>query len=168
MPKKTSDSKPWERQQGESEKAFEAFALYRDMGTERSLRKVEQELGKSRTLMCRWSSKYQWCERAREYDNDKERQAKKEAEKGLRDMYARQTEIAMSVQTKALKALDRLDPDNMSAKDIREFIKMATDLERLNRTFAAGQEENAANAHSLADTIIAAYEKRKEGEGSGT
>lgn len=166
MPKKTNDNKPWERQQGESEVAFEAFSLYRDKGAERTLTAVADELQKSYTLIRRWAKRWEWSDRVREYDNDKERQAKKEAEKGLRDMYARQTKIAMSVQTKALQALEKLDPDNMSAKDIKEYIKMATDLERLNRSFAAGQhEEKAANAHTLADTIIAAYEKRKDGEG---
>jgi hypothetical protein len=166
MPKKTNDNKPWERQPGESEKAFEAFSLYLNMGADRTITAVVKQLEKSRSLIDRWKARWEWSDRVREYDNDKERQARKEAEKGLRDMYARQTKIAMSVQTKALQALDALNPEDMSVKDIKEYIKMATDLERLNRSFAAGQhEEKAANAHTLADTIIAAYEKRKDGEG---
>lgn len=166
MPKKTNDSKPWERQQGESEKAYEAFSLYLNMGAERTITAVVKELKKSRSLIDRWKVRWDWSERVREYDNDQERKAKKEAEKGLRDMYTRQTKIALSVQSKALKALEKLDPDTMSVKDIKEYIKIGTELERLNRSFAAGQyEEKAANANSLADTIISAYEKRKDGEG---
>ena len=41
--------KPWERQKGESEKAFGAFAAYRDMGPERTISAVVKKLGKSRT-----------------------------------------------------------------------------------------------------------------------
>lgn len=166
MPNKNSDSKPWERQKGESEVAFTAFSLYRDKGAERTLQSVADELQKSYTLIRRWAKTWFWADRVREYDNDKERQAKKEAEKGLREMYARQTKIAMSVQAKALKALDALDPETMSAKDIKEYIKMATELERLNRTMNAGQNEAAeASSHNLADTIISAYQRRKDGEG---
>ena len=47
MPKWTD--KPWERQKGESDKAYEAFVTYWDMGTDRSIRAVAQKLGKSRT-----------------------------------------------------------------------------------------------------------------------
>ena len=36
----------WERQEGETAQAFQAFAAYRDMGAERSLAKVAQKVGK--------------------------------------------------------------------------------------------------------------------------
>ena len=71
MPKRQEpDIAPWEQQPGESAKAFEAFAIYRDMGVERSVRKVTQRLNKSLTLIGKWSSRYNWPERARAYDRD--------------------------------------------------------------------------------------------------
>ena len=39
----------------------------------------------------------------------------------------------MQLQKKALEALQGLSVQDMTAKDIKEYIKMATDLERLNR-----------------------------------
>lgn len=164
MPNIANSSKPWERQKGESEKAFEAFSLYRDKGAKRTLISVAEELQKSYTLIRRWCDRWEWEDRVRKYDNEMEREAKKEAQKGLRDMYTRQTKIAMEVQTKALQALQKLDIESMSPKDIKEYIRMATDLERLNRTLSAGPQEEANNGPgSLADTIISAYEKRKGG-----
>jgi hypothetical protein len=48
--------RPWDRQPNESLKAFEAFAIYRDMAYRRSLAAVGWKLHKSRTLLSRWTS----------------------------------------------------------------------------------------------------------------
>lgn len=166
MPSYTNSTAPWERQKGESEKAYEAFSLYLKLGAERTISAVVKELKKSRSLIDRWKERWDWEERVREYDNDTERKAKKEAEKGLREMYTRQVKVAMTMQAKALKALDALDVEAMSPKDIKEYIKIATDLERLNRTMSAGKADEAAqNTESIADMITSAYEKRKGGGG---
>ncbi len=53
----------WERQAGESAKAYEAFAMYRDAGPSRSITMVARELNKSRSLIARWSSAYDWVDR---------------------------------------------------------------------------------------------------------
>ncbi|HJB36535.1 MAG TPA: hypothetical protein H9942_00520 [Candidatus Acutalibacter ornithocaccae] len=155
--------KPWERQKGESEKAFGAFAAYRDMGPERTISAVVKKLGKSRTLIDRWKERWDWQERVRAYDNELEKEARAKAVQGRKDMTERHIKIAMQVQKKALEALASLSVEDMSPKDIKEYIKMATDLERLNRMF----EEQSSNGDSdaptqLADTIVAAYQKRKE------
>jgi hypothetical protein len=52
----------WERQRGETLKAFEAFVEYRDMDN-RSYREVGQKLGKSKTQIEKWARKYFWQER---------------------------------------------------------------------------------------------------------
>ena len=131
MPKTTD--KPWERQKGESEKAFEAFAAYRDMGEKRTFTAVAEKLHKSYTLIRRWKNSWNWDERVREYDNDLEKQARAQAIKDRKDMTIRHIQIAMQLQKKALAALKELSVEDMSPKDIKEYIKMATDLERLNR-----------------------------------
>lgn len=155
--------KPWERQKGESAQAYEAFSVYLGMGAERSTRAVARKLGKSASLIQRWSSDKEWQERVRAYDNDVEREARKKAVADRKAMTERHIGIAMQLQKKALEALGSLSVEDMSPKDVKEFIKMATDLERLNRTL---EEESAAAKEDgptqLADTIISAYQKRKE------
>ena len=155
--------KPWERQKGEGEKAFEAFAIYRDMGPERSITAVAKQLSKSRQLIERWKGRWEWPERVRAYDNDLEKAARKKAVADRKAMTMRHIGIAMQLQKKALEALEKLSVKDMTPKDIKEYIKISTDLERLNRTL----EEESATAKDdgptqLADTIIAAYQKRKE------
>lgn len=155
--------KPWERQKGESEKAFEAFTAYRDMGPERTISAVVKKLEKSRTLIDRWKDRWDWQERVRAYDNELEKEARAKAVRGRKDMTERHIKIAMQVQKKALEALASLSVEDMSPKDVKEYIKMATDLERLNRMFEEESSKGRADAPTqLADTIVAAYQKRKE------
>ena len=155
--------KLWERQKGESAQAYEAFSIYLGMGAERSLSAVAKQLSKSLPLIKRWSREKEWQERIRAYDNDIEKQARKKVIADRKAMTERHIGIAMQLQKKALEALGSLSVEDMTPKDIKEYIKMATDLERLNRTL---EEESAAakddGPAQLADTIIAAYQRRKE------
>ena len=98
MPKRQEAENPWEQQPGESAKAFEAFAIYRDMGVERSVRKVAQQLNKSLTLIGRWSSNHNWPERARAYDRDLDKRAHDQAVREVRNMTNRHIRIAMTLQ----------------------------------------------------------------------
>lgn len=159
MPKWTD--KPWERQKGESEKAYEAFVAYRDMGEKRTIVAVAEKLQKSDSLIRRWKDRWEWKERVRAYDNDLEKEARAKAIKERKDMTTRHIGIAMQLQKKALEALQGLSVEDMTPKDIKEYIKMATDLERLNRTLEEDESKGGEAGASLAETIIAAYQKRK-------
>jgi hypothetical protein len=52
----------------ESAKAYAAFVAYAEMGSQRSAAKVGQQLGKSTTIINRWSAQHRWQERVRQYD----------------------------------------------------------------------------------------------------
>lgn len=68
----------YNRQPGESAQAFEALQLYLQLRADRSLDAVARKCGKNRSLLSRWSQKWEWVNRAREYDdwlNTEQRQA---------------------------------------------------------------------------------------------
>ena len=143
MPKRQEpDNAPWEQQPGESAKAFEAFAIYRDMGVERYVRKVTQRLNKRLTLIGKWSSRYNWPERARAYDRDLDRQAHAQAVREVRSMTNRHIRIAMQLQAKALEALEQLSVATLSPKMQLAFLAKATEIERMNRLSAAGMDDS--------------------------
>ena len=149
MPKRQEpEIAPWEQQPGESAKAFEAFAIYRDMGVERSVRKVTQRLNKSLTLIGKWSSAYNWPERARAYDRDLDRQAHAQAVRDVRSMTNRHIRIAMQLQAKALQALEQLDVTTLSPKMQLAFLAKATEIERMNRLSAAGMDDSGQQRDS--------------------
>ena len=145
--------KPWERQQGESSKAFEAFVIYRDMGADRTLTAVAEKLQKSYTLVRRWKERWRWPERVRAYDNDLEKAARAKAVKDRKDMISRHIKIATDLQDKACAALKNMDPQVMSPKDIKEILKMATDLERLNREIDETESGAGAKENNLLEAL---------------
>lgn len=50
----------FEQQPRESDKAFAAFKTYLELGAQRSLATVAEKLGKSKTMMERWSRRFDW------------------------------------------------------------------------------------------------------------
>ena len=125
----------WERLPNESSKAYQAFCIYRDLGVERSLEKVAQNRGKpgSKSWLNTWSTKYHWVERAQAYDDYLEQEKRKEQEKAILEMVERHTKEAMALQQKALERLKTLNPDELTPRDVLNYLLEAMKVERLNR-----------------------------------
>lgn len=169
---------PWERQKGETPQAFEAFSAYRDMGSKRGLRSVAQRLGKSLTLISRWSSAWEWVERCRAYDNDLERQERIQAAKDLKEARKRQRKTGYFMQKKATEALDRLNAEDLDASSIIKLIVEGAKLERgnlleeagylqLNGTPARGQqgpEDSGIDWSKLSDSDLRKLANMDEGD----
>jgi len=58
----------WERLPSETAKAYEAFRKYRDLASKRTLREVAQMSGCSAQNIERWSRRWNWVHRSREFD----------------------------------------------------------------------------------------------------
>lgn len=167
MPKHV-DAKPWERQEGESVKAFEAFSCYLSMGEDRSIRAVAEKLHKSTTLIGRWSRTYGWVERVSAHTNDVQRAAHEEALKKSRAMADRHIRTALSLQDKAIEALAKTKPEALDPKTILAFIREATRLERDTRAAVVRdtlpEAERTGGQSSLADIITEAWMRRTEND----
>src|SRR6516164_3110388 len=59
----------FEQQPKEGDKAFAAFSVYLSQGPERSLAKTAVKLGRSKVLMEKWSSKFEWPARVAAYNS---------------------------------------------------------------------------------------------------
>lgn len=135
MAKNKVETKPWERQDGETSKQFEAFSIYRDMGDERTLAKVGEKLGKSDTLMSRWSSKNSWVERAAAWDDEQDRILRHEQLKDIKKMRKRHADVANSMIVAAAKGLKNImeHPEDIKPNDVARLVEVASKLERLSR-----------------------------------
>ncbi|WP_406722862.1 hypothetical protein OG968_23960 [Streptomyces althioticus] len=120
----------WERQSGESVQAFEAFAVYRDLGPARSVTKVARELDKSRALVGRWSRQFAWVVRAAAYDREQDRLFLTEQAQARRDLARRHAKLAQAVQSKAVARLQSLDPRELSPSELLRYIQVAAEIER--------------------------------------
>jgi len=127
---------PWEKQKGESKKAFEAFAMYRDMGSARSYAKTAQALGKSKKLMDDWGREWYWQQRVAAWDSELDRQVREQTVQALKDMNERHIKQATAFQSKALMRLNQLNEktiNDLSPGDAIRFFEIATKVERLAR-----------------------------------
>ena len=59
----------FERLPGETDRAFAAFLVYRNMGADRSIRKAGRKLSKNYATLNQWSVKNSWTERAAAFDD---------------------------------------------------------------------------------------------------
>jgi hypothetical protein len=70
-----SKPKPYDRQPNETDKSWAAFCIYRDMGRDRTLEKVDQLRSqsspkKSLSYLKEWSIKHSWVKRCSAFDDD--------------------------------------------------------------------------------------------------
>ncbi len=122
-------AKAWERQEKESEKAYEAFMDYlTQQPSQRSIRQVGESLGKSEGLIERWSSAYQWVERVRSFDNENERKALAKVQQKAVDRIAAMRLRHRKVGRKAIELVAEM----LERPDIAETMTLA-DAYRLMR-----------------------------------
>lgn len=124
---------PWEQQEGETSRAYEAFCVYRDLGPNRSISKTGKKLGKNLTTIGEWSSANDWVKRCQAWDSEQDRIARQAQLDEIVKMRKRHAKIAETALEKVLKALASMDPEEMSNADITRMMDTASKLERISR-----------------------------------
>mgnify|MGYP001583717934 CR=1 FL=1 len=124
----------WERHDGEGAKAYQAFALYRDMDPDaRSTVKVGQQTSKNLRLIHRWSARWSWVDRAEAYDDHMDRLHRKQQEKERLDMLRRHAGVALAFMGKAVEGLKEIKAEELSNMDRARWVDLAVRVERLSR-----------------------------------
>jgi hypothetical protein len=152
----------WDRQPREGARAYEAFALYREMGYTRSVSKVAQRLGKQVSLIRRWSSAYDWVSRVKAWDAHQEQETRQQQAQAVREMRKRHAQEALAIQEKALSRLRQMDIGELSASDVIKFFVEGARLERvargepeaINETVLTGREDSPVEVNISAREIL--------------
>ncbi|MGE3404356.1 MAG: hypothetical protein AB7K63_17325 [Vicinamibacterales bacterium] len=123
---------PWERQPGESEKAYAAFLAYRNLESgKRSIVKAAKAVGKSYHLLCRWSAQWSWLQRVGDYDRDLERQAHALVAKEIVDYRKRAAQQArnkaqiLALPDTAIAQLLNKDREALASLSVGELLSLA-------------------------------------------
>jgi hypothetical protein len=128
----------WERQPGETPRAWKAFVIYRDMGDDRGVTKVRDIAGgiyKHSTLL-EWAAKNRWAERARAWDNYVDRRRQAAFLREQEEMARRQIKTGRTLQDVGLAYVEEelSDPEQrkaqMSATSALRYIDTGVALER--------------------------------------
>lgn len=132
-----SELQLWERQQGEGARAFQAFVTYRDIDVERTLEKVRTKLGKSRTLIERWSRVWRWVLRVEAYDRLLDREKVKLKLKEQQEMLERHASIASAFQSQVVLRLNELvitgKVAELTPSEMAKWLEVSVKIERLSR-----------------------------------
>src|SRR5262249_19320938 len=129
---------PGARRPGESPRAFAAFGAYRDLGPRRSLRAACRQYygGETKAKLGQlegWSSKWNWVARAAAWDDEQDRVAREAQLETIKEMNRRHAEEAVELQQKALERLKAMNPEELKASEVLDYLVQAAKLERLAR-----------------------------------
>lgn len=117
---------PWEQQQDESDEAYEAFVIYADMPTGRTLAKVAGALGKSEALMERWSARDGWRQRVLAKNRHEARQINEDLLSGRAAMRQRHIAQAQNMQARAAKRIKEMTDAEISQLTPGQTVQLFT------------------------------------------
>lgn len=140
----------WARQPGETDKAFEAFAVYRDLGPARSLTIAGRELGKSKATLERWCVRFKWVERVSAWDDEADRLSRErdllerqDARRRMLDAHAKGGMELHAIGAAVLRDYDVTDPEHgeeakkriagLTVAEAARIMEIGAKLERLAR-----------------------------------
>jgi hypothetical protein len=126
----------WERLPMETAKAYAAFTKYRDLASRRTLREVAQMSGCSAQNIERWSRRWNWVIRCREYDLVEEEKIREQMSRDRMAHHRRQIQIGQALQSVAVAGLRELQarleqklPLNLAPSEVALLEKLGDELE---------------------------------------
>lgn len=128
----------WERQMGESSRAFHAFTIFRDLPpNNRTLRMVQDIIYPNSPwaakTIARWAKDCIWVDRVTAWENYLDQEKLKVQVETVRTMTERHIKLAQDLQNKGVEALEELAKGPISVGDARQLIVEGAKLERLSR-----------------------------------
>ena len=140
---------PWDRQPGETAKAFSAFALYRDLSP--SDRSVQAAVEAGRRVGAkgthrgwqRWAARYGWRDRAGANDSDLAARRREHMAKELERAQDDAVVLVRAALAKVAERIEGLDAEELAAGQIPAALKTLFELEFK----ALGKDDRLALAH---------------------
>lgn len=132
----------WEKQEYETAKQYEYFCYYRDMGVNRSLKKMQIELNKPISFLknCeKYSKNNNWQERCIAYQSHLEELRRKQNEKEILEMNKRHIQQSLMLQKKIINKIQSASADELKLADCARILYTAVGIERTARGCESGK-----------------------------
>jgi hypothetical protein len=146
----------WQRQPGESAKAYSAFSKYRDLAERRTMAKVAEMSGCSSQNIERWARRWAWTHRVAEYDLVQEEEWQRQASRDRVAMRRRQIAIGQTLQSVAVYAvrewqqkIEQKLPLNLDPIEVVGIMKLGNELEAKGH----GEEKDGGRFTKIVVTI---------------
>ena len=152
----------WDRQTGETNRAYAAFLLYRDMGPLRSLRKAADRFYNIKSeskqhQFLRWSTANNWVARCEAWDMEEERDRVTRQREEIRLMDDRQSKYGKGIQEIAMSNVYAIT--GHIAKDRKgKLINATINIEEARKLFETGLK-----AERIARGEVTEISERKHG-----
>ena len=148
----------WERQPKEGVKAYQAFEKYRAMGKERSIAKVAKQCKKNVSLLNRWSQRYGWVQRVRDFDGQLEHKNLEDEEDLQEEMRQRHLKFSHSMQEVARQRLvDMTGVMLEKPQDVKGWLEFAFKVERECLGMLTPGTQIQVNTQVNSDLTIASF-----------
>ena len=170
-----SSARPWDRQPGETSKAFAHFRGYLRLGPDRTLVEAALRAVHSLDQYKRWSAKWRWVRRAAEYDAYQAREADLSRRVDSEEVCAKVMQDGQNIRTVVLgllRSMIRRDPDTDAltvdagheARAVATLYALHLDiLDRLGLLpVASGSRSRGARLHSQSAGQRDAVDERLE------
>lgn len=140
--------KAWDRQKGETVKAYAAFKVYLEM-PDRSLPKVAQKLSKCLGHIKKWSRKFDWLNRAIAYDSSVVEEVRCSLVDKIKIHIERKHTVAAKLEKLFNQAADVISPNRVSPHVLTELAAVANQMRN-----EAIEEEKALGETTKVTKII--------------
>ena len=132
----------WDRQSGETNRAYNAFLSYRDMGPLRSLRKAADKFYGIKSVskanqFLRWSTANNWVARCEAWDMEQERDREKRQREEIRAMDDRQASHGKNLQEIAVSNIYAIT-GHVAKNGKGEIINATINVEEARKLFESG------------------------------
>ena len=158
----------WDKQQNESQKAFDAFAMYRDL-EKRSFKAIAEKLNCSPQNIFQWSSRFNWKGRCDAFDVEQDRQQRAEFARNRVRMRERHRALAVAMGGIAAHAVREWQQKiakgaalDLSVEQVAMLAKVSAELE--SRVLGIDDEHHATTINVLLGSMRYEDEPEEKGE----
>ena len=156
---KSASRQPWDRMEGETHRAYSAFTAYRDIGCDRTIQKAADLLQKSGSVLRRWAVRFNWKNRAADFDEDNARGIQRELFSRRARAHKRALDISDILDQKIEEAVRALTVVKVVKVDGKpEETELAISPSELARLFEVSQKiQTSILGDGKEDRVAAIY-----------